>query len=711
MSKNDKKTNIDETDELHLTGDYGMPSAGESMLGHVGNAMSIVSDVIEPFIPLFGTVEKVMESLYTIYDNAKCNKKMCGALIDRIEVVEQATKSLKRKKQENAAKFRNKDYYLAWVRFTNVLKNIKVFAKDVTQQSVFQKHLNANAVKAAYDKNIKEFEDVCKDLQFSVYMISEEQREEENEQILNELNLLGWAMSEVSDGMKNISQQINILSEQLNSQKLNSGEIKFLTVEDYELTDPETKPDNVRGSERTIVKRIYRGTLQVARKKVQAIEKNSTAGSRSIQTQLVILGLLGTCPNIITFYGLTKIDKDDYMVFDWAEHGSLKEVYEQCNIPLHTKLRFISNIFVGLSFIFNSGILHHDVRCENILVTENPVLDVKITNFEMSREIKGETTSFSGLNDYVRWLAPEKMRGSRYDYKCEIFSFGMLVWELINEKVPYKDKSFKEIQEHVKSKKREELSTQLNSNMILLELTKLIKQTWDDDPELRLSYPEILKLLSNLVNSESLASPRISPKGDTNDFIPDLELTKQRSSSLSSHFDLDPEKLPDCDDCFLDNVPTFSIVRPFEDGIKAHREKRFKDAWECFDEHANLGLSLAKYWKGYYLEKGLYVGKDVNEGLKWLKLAADDGVPDAQLRYASGLINLNISNGNSENYESILKYMKKAADGGSETALYNLGDIYLNGKLGVERDEQKGNEFFKLASLKNPKFMKKHPTH
>ncbi|CAG8467630.1 10220_t:CDS:2 [Diversispora eburnea] len=687
MSKKDKKKIDFESEGMHFTGDYTMPSTSESMRGHVGNAMSIVSDIIEPFVPLFGTVEKVMESLYTIYENAKCNKKMCGALIDRIEVVEQATKSLQRKKQENAAKFRSEEYYLAWVRFTNVLKNIKVFAKDVTQQSVFQKHLNANAVKEAYDKNINEFEAVCKDLQFSVYMISEEQRKEENDQITNELNLLGWAMNEVSDEVKNISKQINILSEQLNSQKLNSGEIKVLTVDDSELTDPEiTNPDNVRGSEKTIVKRIYRGTLQVACKKVKAIDKNESAGSRNVQTQLVILGLLGICPNIITFYGLAKIGQDDYMIFDWAEHGSLKEVYEKCDMSIHTKLRFIYNIFKGLSFIFNSGVLHHDVRCENILVTENP--DVKITNFEMSREIKAETTSFSGLNDYVRWLAPEKM-----------------LWELINEKVPYKDKSFKEIQELVKSKKREELPSQLNSNPILLELTKLIKQ------KLRLSYPEILKLLSTLVNRMSLSSPRISPKNDSSD-VTDFELDNKRSFSLSSssHYEIDPEKLPDVDDCVLDDVPTFSIVKPFEDGVKAHREKRYKEAWECFDEHAKLGLSLAKYWKGFYLEKGYHGEKDVMEGLKWLKYAADDGLPDAQLRYASGLINLSKSTGSSENYKTILEYMKKAADGGSETALYNLGDIYFNGKLGAEKDEKKGNEFFDLAALKNPKFMKKHPT-
>src|SRR5688500_127343 len=118
--------------------------------------------------------------------------------------------------------------------------------------------------------------------------------------------------------MKNISQQINILSEQLNSQKSNPGKIKDpYDVESYELTCPDSyKPDNVRGSGRAIFKRNYRKTCPVACKKIQDIE---AAGSRSIRTQLAILGLLGKSPNIITFHGLSKIDQIDYMIFEWAE--------------------------------------------------------------------------------------------------------------------------------------------------------------------------------------------------------------------------------------------------------------------------------------------------------------------------------------------------------------------------------------------------------
>ncbi|CAG8439057.1 4373_t:CDS:2 [Diversispora eburnea] len=675
---------------------------------HGFDAMQIVGDAIQPFLPLFGTVTNVVDGLYTTYDNAKCNKKICLALIDRVEIVQHAVKSLARKQQENEENFRKQTYYRSWIRFVNVLKTIKKFADEISQQSVFQKFLNANAVKDAFDKNINEFEAVCKDLHFTVAMYSEEQKEQESKQVSEDINILGRVMNDIKEDMKNVLKEINLLSsnvEQLKVQSAKRGatsnvenplndQYKVPSIEDYELTDPDGGPDNVRGTKKTVIKKIYRG-LEVACKKVQNIEKNQTAESQKIQTELAILNLLGRCPKIILFHGLSEVDQNSVMVLEWASNGNLKELYTKYDIAWPTKLQFIRDIFNGLYFMHRSGILHHDIRCENILITEN--YDAKISNFEMSRLFQDETTSCSNMNDYVRWLAPEKIRGSRYSHKCEMFSLGMLVWELSNQRIPYEKMNLKEIQDHVLDKKRESLGVLLHPNPIPLEFTKFIKQ------DIQVSY-----LIKTLCENHLILgnSPRLTPKQGPNNDIGYFNLNRPshlRSGSnysVPSPADFDPENLPDTFDCALDNIPNaiVNIIKPFEDGIKAHKKKDYKEAWECFNEHADLGLSLAKYWKGYYLYTGYYVKKDQKEALKWFKMAADEGVPDAQLRYAFGL--LETGNGNSENNEIILQYMTQAADGGNETAMYNLGDIYYNGKLGVEKDVGKGIDLIKLAALK-----------
>ncbi|RHZ49006.1 hypothetical protein Glove_535g16 [Diversispora epigaea] len=710
------------TTEVNYAGEYDVSNTA-SWLKHGFEAMQIVGDAIQPFLPLFSTVTSVVDGLYTTYDNAKCNKKICLALIDRVEIVQQAVKSLVRKQQENEENFRNQAYYRSWIRFVNVLKTIKKFADEISQQTVFQKFVNANTVKEAFDKNINEFEAVCKDLHFSLAMYSEEKREQENAQVLEDINILGRAMNDIKEDMKNVLKEISLLSsnvEQLKVQSAKRGatsnvenplndEYKVPLIKDNELTDPDGGPDNVRGSNKTVIKKIFRG-LEVACKKVQNIEKNETAESQKIQTELVILRLLGKCPKIISFLGLSDVDQNSVMVFEWASNGNLKELYTEYEIAWPTKLQFIRDIFNGLLFMHRSGILHHDIRCENILITEN--YDAKISNFEMSRLTQGETTSCSNIKDYVRWLAPEKIRepNSRYNHKCEMFSLGMLVWELSYQRIPYEKMNLKEIQDHVSENKRETLEILLHPTPIPREFAKFIKQAWEDNASLRPTDIQVGYLIKTLCKQNLVLgnSPRLTPKQNSNNNdISYFNLNRSSHLKSSSDYstpspvDIDPENLPDCFDCALDNIPSvvkFNIIKPFEDGIKAHKNKEYKEAWECFNEHADLNLNLAKYWKGYYLYTGYYVKKNKKEALEWFKMAADEGVPDAQLRYAFGLLETN--NGDSENNATILHYMTLAADGGNETAMYNLGDIYYHGKLGVDKDEGKGIELVKLAALK-----------
>ncbi|RHZ48998.1 hypothetical protein Glove_535g8 [Diversispora epigaea] len=125
--------------------------------------MQIVGDAIQSFLPLFSTVTSVVDGLYTTYDNVKCNKKICLALIDRVEIVQQAVKSL----------------------ICQCVENYQKISDEISQQTVFQKFLNANTVKEAFDKNINEFE--------------AEQREQEN------------VMNDIKEDMKNVLKEVNLL--------------------------------------------------------------------------------------------------------------------------------------------------------------------------------------------------------------------------------------------------------------------------------------------------------------------------------------------------------------------------------------------------------------------------------------------------------------------------------------------------------------------
>ncbi|CAG8791223.1 14408_t:CDS:2, partial [Racocetra persica] len=119
--------------------------------------------------------------------------------------------------------------------------------------------------------------------------------------------------------------------------------------------------------------------------------------------------------------------------------------------------------------------------------------DPKITNFDIAREFNDNSKPISDLK-ILRWMAPEKMEGKSYNTKCEIFSFGMMLWELSFEKYPYSEydnyNGLDKIKKHVTSGKRE----------------KLVFGRAKDQKE-----KEIQQTLADIIRSEESAKKHVKP--------------------------------------------------------------------------------------------------------------------------------------------------------------------------------------------------------
>ncbi|CAG8705152.1 10498_t:CDS:2 [Acaulospora morrowiae] len=267
---------------------------------------------------------------------------------------------------------------------------------------------------------------------------------------------------------------------------------KVQSIKYSDLKQPDSGKDIKRGENGNVIKKIYCGT-EVACKRIPAVVDEDATDSQKIQTELSILSLLGKCDHIITFYGLTKVDKESTMVFAWATHGDLKIFYENHTLDWSLKLKFIRKIFKGLYFIHSNNILHNDIRCKNILVKD---LTAKISGFEMSCSVQSNPLPIKNLSNSIYWMSPEIMKGMRYTYYSEMFSFGMLLWELYYERVPYKKMNVQEIQEYVINKGRETLY--VFDSPIHKELTELIRRAWQDDPHERPSEVQVDEKLEEL---------------------------------------------------------------------------------------------------------------------------------------------------------------------------------------------------------------------
>ena len=116
------------------------------------------------------------------------------------------------------------------------------------------------------------------------------------------------------------------------------GIIKVNRIEPHEFTDPlEKKSSDRRGKkEPLILKKLLKQTIDVAYIPT-LIPKDNTIEAEKFQDQLAVIGKL-RAPNILRFYGFSYVDNQPVKVFEWAEYGNLREVYNTYDISWTTKV-------------------------------------------------------------------------------------------------------------------------------------------------------------------------------------------------------------------------------------------------------------------------------------------------------------------------------------------------------------------------------------
>jgi hypothetical protein len=300
-------------------------------------------------------------------------------------------------------------------------------------------------------------------------------------------------------------------------------------------------------------------------------------------------------------------------------------------------------------------------------------------------------------------MAPEKIEsyGSKnyvpYTYKCEMYSFGMFLWELSFNRIPYEKFKHNEISTHVKEGKRETLEFEDGPNDIIEGFKNIIASAWQQDPKRRPEDPVVSKILETLAKTYSSEGHQYEQS--INETVTSLAISQTSQSEANTD---------EFSDLILDDDDDDFELLPLQKGIEIHNKKNrdlkteedYKFTWKIFKAHADFGNKLAMYWKGYYLWEGYYVEQDRREAVKLFKISADSGNSDAQLRYAFAFIN----NPNLPYDKDIfLKYLTKSAENGNVVALYNLGEVYYNGRRKIPENKEKGIQYLKIAALKNYK--------
>ncbi len=142
-------------------------------------------------------------------------------------------------------------------------------------------------------------------------------------------------------------------------------------------------------------------------------------------------------PNIVKVYDVSFGDRLQYIVMEHVEGITLKEYIEQCGVVnWNEALFFIIQILRALQHAHDKGIVHRDVKPQNIMLLDNGL--IKVTDFGIARFSRGETRTITEKAiGSVHYISPEQAKGQLTDEKADIYSVGVVLYEMLTGKLPF----------------------------------------------------------------------------------------------------------------------------------------------------------------------------------------------------------------------------------------------------------------------------------
>jgi len=141
-------------------------------------------------------------------------------------------------------------------------------------------------------------------------------------------------------------------------------------------------------------------------------------------------------PNILTVHAVEEADDRDFIVMEYVEGQSLKELIRQGDLGLDRVLDLTLQIGAGLVAAHGAGVIHRDVKPDNVKVT--PAVQAKIMDFGLATW-RGATrlTAEGSTVGTVAYASPEQAQGKDVDHRSDIFSLGAVVYEMITGRLPF----------------------------------------------------------------------------------------------------------------------------------------------------------------------------------------------------------------------------------------------------------------------------------
>ncbi len=150
-------------------------------------------------------------------------------------------------------------------------------------------------------------------------------------------------------------------------------------------------------------------------------------------------------PNIVEMYDVGEDDGQYYIVMEYVEGKTLKQLLKKRgSLTITEVIDIMSQITDGMAHAHDSYIIHRDIKPQNIMILENGL--IKITDFGIAMAMNStQLTQTNSVMGSVHYLPPEQANGKGSTLRSDIYSMGILMYELLTGGVPYKGDNAVEI--------------------------------------------------------------------------------------------------------------------------------------------------------------------------------------------------------------------------------------------------------------------------
>jgi serine/threonine protein kinase len=244
--------------------------------------------------------------------------------------------------------------------------------------------------------------------------------------------------------------------------------------------------------------KVYKGTYNgedVAIKIMERPENDISMAQlmeQQFQREVMMLATLKH-PNIVRFIGACRKPMVWCIVTEYAKGGSVRQLLtnrQNRKVPLKLAIKQALDVARGMAYVHGLGFIHRDLKSDNMLIFGDK--SIKIADFGVAR-IDVQTEGMTPETGTYRWMAPEMIQHRAYTLKVDVYSFGIVLWELVTGMLPFQNMTAVQaalavVNENVRP---------ILPNDCLPILREIMARCWDSNPDDRPHFTEIVAMLEN----------------------------------------------------------------------------------------------------------------------------------------------------------------------------------------------------------------------